>query len=105
MKDGGPAFPALIPLAYIKCDNCKRLTQVDDDGHDAGMSLRDWFAGQAMLGILGNSHVTAQIQELKRVALEGGVDVHEFERDVEQPAAARAAYMYADAMLAEREKR
>jgi hypothetical protein len=37
--DGGPAFP--------------RPSMATDDG----MTLRDWFAGQAMAGIMGNSGI------------------------------------------------
>ena len=41
-KDGGPAFP-----------------QFDDtDRRDRGMSLRDWFAGQALAGSLSNPNHT-----------------------------------------------
>lgn len=45
--DGGPAFPTTAP-------------RVDQHGHahmsadSAGMSLRDWFAGQAMAGHLAD---------------------------------------------------
>lgn len=60
-KDGGPAFPV-----------CTDFSRVNE-----GMSLRDWFAGQA----------------LSRLAYEMGAD-----------AAAVDAYEYADAMLAERAK-
>jgi hypothetical protein len=64
-KDGGPAFP-----------------QFDDtDRRDRGMSLRDWFAGQALANprtfFEENSHATPE-----DVALQ--------------------AYAVADAMLAER---
>jgi hypothetical protein len=38
MKDGGPAFPSTHP-SY---------------GREEGMSLRDWFAGQAMHAFLRN---------------------------------------------------
>ena len=34
--DGGPAFPSVGGPEYVK---------------DAGMSLRDWFAGQALAGL------------------------------------------------------
>ena len=62
-NNGGPAFPTGV-------------------ASDAGMSLRDYFAGQALIGILG-SHVR------------GGVDV-----DLDDVGAvAEAAYRYADAML------
>lgn len=72
-NDGGPAFPA----PHI-------TTQ--------GMTLRDWFAGQALSGIreLQGNYVSDSDQE-RRTA----------ERRAEW--AAEAAYRYADAMLKERE--
>jgi hypothetical protein len=42
-----------------------------------GMTLRDWFAGQALAGITGDPSV----------------------EDMDQNEIARAAYLYADAML------
>ena len=39
MKDGGPAFPMVWGHAEA----------INSDG---GMSLRDWFAGQALLGVI-----------------------------------------------------
>lgn len=59
-QDGGPAFPQ--PDAS---DNC-------------GMSLRDWFAGQALAGILGSP---------------------ETDRDATFDMIAQDAYDHADAML------
>lgn len=69
IKNGGPAFPQ------------NEWSHSGGDGRE-GMSLRDWFAGQALAGMLANQR--------------GGLD----------PIAAHAehAYLYADAMLAEREK-
>ena len=64
--DGGPAFPS----------------QWDDKDHD-GMSLRDWFAGQALMGIIAHP---------RNADAEGGRFF------------ARQAYQLADAMLAERSK-
>lgn len=43
-NDGGPAFPAFDPYAIHK------------DAHVMGMSLRDWFAGQALAGYLAYPH-------------------------------------------------
>lgn len=57
--DGGPAFPTL-------CGTMQR----------GGMSLRQWFAGQALAGILANV-------------------------DWDHDQASRIAYKHADAMLAE----
>lgn len=66
-KDGGAAFPHPVPQ--------------DCWGSNAtGMSLRDWFAGQALIGI-----VTAH-----------GIR--------EASISARDVYRMADAMLSEREK-
>jgi hypothetical protein len=39
-KTGGPAFPATF-------DDCS------NDVYIHGMSLRDWFAGQALAGLIG----------------------------------------------------
>lgn len=71
INDGGPAFP-------------------HDEKHDDGshylsmgsMSLRDWFAGQALAGFAALSECDAM----------GIIE------------AARSAYAHADAMLAERSK-
>ena len=43
--DGGPAFPR--PFSQFKQDN--RTIGVR---HQSGMSLRDWFAGQALNGLV-----------------------------------------------------
>lgn len=62
LKDGGPAFPSETETGYY-----------------GGMTLRDWFAGQALAGspIFGDGYESA----------------------------AKRAYEYADAMLAERERK
>ena len=64
-NDGGPAYPSLRETG---------------ESAGRGMSLRDWFAGQALSGILAS------------------------ERDAGAPDLAREAYLYADAMLAAREE-
>ena len=45
IKDGGPAFPGFDPAS----ETPKPLN---------GMSLRDWFAGQALVGICANTDWT-----------------------------------------------
>ena len=65
MKDGGPAFPVQ-----------------DMRGDEHGMSMRDYFAGQALAGVC------------QRADWDDG----------EENVLARWAYDIADAMLAEREK-
>lgn len=76
MKLGGPAFPFSIEFEDECCVGTQNYT---------GMTLRDWFAGQALSGGL--------IHETKGV----------FHDDAEEATAvARYAYGYADAMLAAR---
>ena len=76
--DGGPAFP-------VGCDSryCDKLGE--GLGGFPGMTLRDWFAGQALGGLLAG--IT-------------GIDPSVTKGDH----FARLAYGLADAMLAEREK-
>lgn len=66
---GGAAFPQITELGDI--------AQTSN-----GMTLRDWFAGKALQGILGNPNISNKF----------------FEDD------AHVAYKCADAMLAERAK-
>ncbi len=75
--DGGAAYP--LP------------SDASADGR-RGMTLRDYFAGQALQGFLAGPMATA----LEKVASRRGIDVDEL--------ASKAAYEYADAMLKEREK-
>lgn len=70
IEDGGPAFPHMAA-----------------DGHPdyrLGLSLRDWFAGQALVGILAGGFADT----IPHDDVNGGGD------------AAFFAYQYADAMLA-----
>jgi hypothetical protein len=77
---GGPAFP-LSP-------DCAVNPITDSTGADisSGMTLRDWFAGQALAGILGGGFAGT----ISHDDVNGGGD------------AAFFAYQYADAMLAAR---
>lgn len=69
IKDGGPAFPVT------------GMTGLGAVVKAGGMTLRDWFAGQALAGWLADPTATA-----------------------EPEAVAKHMYKYADAMLAERAK-
>lgn len=75
MNDGGSAFPR-NGFTYMDSHG---LTRVHDNSE--GMSLRDWFAGQALIGLLANHHS------------DGDYDTTPI-----------SAYRMADAMLAERKK-
>lgn len=82
--DGGPAFPMeeFVPFPGGGGRHVRH----------GGMSLRDWFAGQALAGILANADISATAARLK-------VTTADFRRD-----AAAAAYAIADEALAERAK-
>ena len=68
IDNGGPAFP------FADCDISNAAMRAQ------GMSLRDWFAGQALAGTIGNANWDAYPHETAAVA-----------------------YMIADAMLKARE--
>lgn len=80
-NNGGPAFPRNQP--GINPNQPGGETWLRERGMtQEGMTLRDWFAGQALAGILGGR----------------GPGEHFFEE------LAKIAYKTADAMLAERGK-
>lgn len=81
INDGGPAFPGLVETGKL---------QIGDDefahpvfGAQGGMSLRDWFAGQALAGLCSSPSMR-QIWDATDMAMQ--------------------SYQFADAMLAERAK-
>ena len=74
-NDGGPAFPSVL-YSHERAENWST----------DGMSLRDWFAGQALLGILSGP------ASRERVPMSEWFDAPE------------QAYKLADTMLAERSK-
>lgn len=71
IEDGGPAFPEPVAISP------------SDDVYPAygGMSLRDWFAGQALAGLYASGP-----------------------HDCDQHGIAHDAYLVADAMIAARQK-
>ena len=79
--DGGPAFP------YRCCEGPGQ----DKTYHFAtGMSLRDWFAGMALQGIIAGSVSLGELDNGIRSVVDSE---------------ALASYMITDAMLAERDKK
>ncbi|WP_374633964.1 hypothetical protein [Ferrovibrio sp.] len=75
INDGGPAFPVIPP-----CDE----SGISESGYPypaQGMSLRDWFAGQALVGLIAQTMKADRAEEF-----------------------ARQAYVSADAMLEARKK-
>lgn len=82
-NDGGPAFPEPVAIGPSG-DVCLAF---------GGMSLRDYFAGQAIAGMLGNSTNIDSINEQLRHSMEDGL----FDRIL-----AMHAYEIADALIAAR---
>lgn len=66
-------------------DNPRAFPSGAIDDKYGGMTLLDWYAGQALVGILATGAGEDDCQELRRII-------------------ARDAFDYADAMLAERER-
>jgi len=74
VNDGGPAFPSDKPVKFYSDGSTAARAE--------GMSLRDWFAGQALGGMAGYS----------------------LSRDESAGSVASLAYFVADAMLKAREE-
>lgn len=87
-QDGGPAFPRMLP------DGMGGYTIA------AGMSTRDWFAGQAVSGVLlmvSTKHLAAQMAGDKEAA-------EKLATVFTDSAIAGEAYTIADAMLEARKQ-
>lgn len=77
-KDGGPAFPVLESEAWGEPTR--------------GMSLRDWFAGQAIQGLMANNDFLLRVdQELPNMSTREAIACY--------------AYGVADCALAAREEK
>ena len=62
-NDGGPAFPR-SGSDYVNAQE--------------GMSLRDWFAGQALAGLMANPKMLLAIESMKQDPATCAYDVAEF---------------------------
>jgi hypothetical protein len=82
-QDGGPAFPFTPVYEHDESPGSPYCITY------SGMSLRDWFAGQALVGLSANASVTARYQ----TALSDDV----------RSKFAEFSYKMADAMLAARD--
>jgi hypothetical protein len=76
INDGGPAFPMQVRMEHSE-DQGKDYRETIED---PGMSLRDWFAGQALAGLIS-------VQKVEHISADS---------------LAKSAYNVADGMLAER---
>ncbi|MDO8706723.1 MAG: hypothetical protein Q7J84_17475 [Sulfuricaulis sp.] len=84
--DGGPAFPTPMQIGANAEGTWFSMQPVS-----GGMTMRDYFAAVALQGIVSKLPFTRPI-ETRLQAIEANAE------------AARGAYCYADAMLAERDK-
>lgn len=55
VNDGGPAFGGEIDDVYVNTEH-PEFEPFKFTRRVSGMSLRDWFAGQALTGLLGSTH-------------------------------------------------
>mgnify|MGYP001595275459 CR=1 FL=1 len=84
--DGGPAFSRPWSIAH---DGTKRWWREAQDG----MTLRQWYAGEAMKGLISALHTEAGAKALQNVATGGLISAAQ--------ALAILALSYADALIAE----
>ncbi len=96
MNDGGPAFPH--DADYVRGDKTSDSVVFETDFH-AGMSLLDYYAGQGAgpLGYPADEELWSYFRASCDTVLSA---VHEYDAYM-----VRRDWCYADAMLAERERR
>lgn len=88
INDGGPAFPVPSVAWKEKGEDCVAIGT-------RGMTLRDYFGGQALAALINQLANTSKAdKEMKKLGMCEG----QFDR-----LCAKCAYDYADAMLAARE--
>lgn len=97
--DGGPAFP-VIDVSQEWNSDAGEYDGVKTEVVASGMTLRDCFAGQALMGLLACDRFVTEISE---AGVEWNITQAE-ERIVHPRLFARTAYAIADAMLKERAK-
>lgn len=90
---GGAAFPAWDMTFNQNPD-------LFSAGTSEGMTLRDWFAGQAMVGILGN----LAIADKRLAIMQREYFLEQYGNVKECDAVAMESYKMADAMLKAREQ-
>ena len=93
-KDGGPAFPVLAATDH-DTGRLRGMQTGTTTGWELGMSLRDYFAAKAMQSLIlaANGPAAPAFTQYAQQTGRGEAEV-----------IAAAAYEYADAMLAHREK-
>lgn len=93
---GGPAFPVpniIVPPAGS-------WTTLPEP--QPGMTLKDWFAGMALVAYLGSNEGQRQLAEAIETGMTAAPD--EDRRKLMREILAKRSYLQADAMLAERQR-
>ena len=97
VKDGGSAFPSTV---VDKAFDPPRMV-----GTHGGMTLRDWFAGQALVGLCADGAAdTDTSRVVKTDDPGGGCEVKYGNTVCDACEVAPLAYQIADAMLTARER-
>jgi len=102
-NDGGPAFPIAPWRDYYESTAEDGSPYHDQHDGSPGMSLRDWFAGMAIQGLLHDpdwrnpAMLGPAEKEFNELTQAAQVELFEI-------AVAMKAYDLADAMIAQREK-
>lgn len=87
--DGGPAFPQTLPKIAVSPDEALAIIK-----SCRGATLRDYFSGQMLAGVISNSEFKRDRKLLDSTMPD----------DAQIAAIAALCYQYADAMIAERSK-
>ena len=83
-NDGGSAFPGIIEnQKFIEHNGISHPVGEKEKIYIRGMSLRQWYAGLAMLGMMTNANTTHDLAEFKKCYDE----------------TARHAFKFSDAMI------
>lgn len=100
MKDGGPAFPSVTNI-NVPPTAPGHYSSTTVKGGSVGMSLRDWFAGQALIGLLSSDLMPAGEKSNSLNDSAKWADVRRKDNPVD---IASRSYRLAQAMVKERER-
>lgn len=84
-------------------DSTSAFPSVHRDGSgEPGVALRDWFAGQALVGLLSEGHLKEKLEEFTGPGVEADDNVKQFLHEADKFACSSVAnmcYLLADAMI------